>query len=308
MSKDLGKAFCTAYSLAEGEPLAGWGAHQERNILIRWPKGKWGQSLRVAEGMTSEIEAAVERAFKAGWRVNLIDRKSHDGARITVFLMPDALAFDLEADMLGPFLDAVPHGRAALEDYAPRPIEAPLILCCTHGKHDRCCAKWGFTSYKAIAAEAERRGGFDVWECTHLGGCRLAATVMVMPAMRKYGRMTPEDAAPLLAAEAEDRPYLSHYRGASHLDPAAQVAEVTALSAMTLTGPYRPARLTEINTPGSDRRFTVAVAGHAADILCHSDTVRTYGACTELHAAEPLEDTQIWRGEVLSITQTESYS
>ena len=299
--------FCTEYSISEGEPLSGWGAHQIRNILIRWPKGKWHQSMRLAGGMTPGMEAAIGRVYDAGWRVNLIDRKSCSGERITVFLMPDALAFDLEVGALEPFLDAVPQGRAAIECYGPRPLDAPLILCCTHGKHDRCCAKWGFGAYKAVAAEAERRGGFDVWECTHLGGCRLSATVMVMPAMRKYGRMTPVEAAPLLAAEAEDHPYVAHYRGASHLEPAAQVAEVTALAAIAPTGPHRPARLTETDTPGPARRFTVLVAGHAADILCRPDTVCTYGACTDLHADTPPEDKQIWRGETLSLTRMEAY-
>ena len=251
------------------------------------------------------MEAAIGRVYDAGWRVNLIDRKSCSGERIAVFLMPDALAFDLDPGALGPFLDAVPRGRAALGHYDPRPFDTPLILCCTHGRHDRCCAKWGFAAYKAIAAEAARRGGFDVWECTHLGGCRLSATVMVMPAMRKYGRMTPAEAVPLLAAEAEDRPYVAHYRGASHLEPAAQVAEVTALAAIAPTGPHRPARLTETDTPGPTRRFTVLVAGHAADILCRPDTVCTYGACTDLHADTPPGDKQIWRGETLSLTRTE---
>lgn len=71
-----------------------------------------------------------------------------------------------------------------------------LVLCCTHGRHDRCCAKFGFAAYKALVAAAERRwrDRFSVWEVTHLGGCRLAASVMLFPEMRKYGRLAPADA------------------------------------------------------------------------------------------------------------------
>ncbi|MFQ6548024.1 sucrase ferredoxin [Aestuariibius sp. 2305UL40-4] len=295
--------FCTEYSIAVGEPLAGWGKHQAKNVLIRWPKGKWRHSLRIAGGMNAQVEAAIARVVEAGWRVNLIDRKPHDGDSIRVFLMPEGLAFDLAPDDLAAFLDTVPRGAASLARFAPQPLDRPLVLCCTHGKHDRCCAKWGFAVYKALAAEAAKRQDFDVWECTHLGGCRLAAGVLTFPAMRKYGRLAPADAPKLLAAEAEGRPYLPCYRGACHLDPAAQVAEVTALQALSPTAPHPPAQVTEIPSSGRTRRFIVKVADHLAEIACHPGSVRSYGACEDMRDAAPPDPAEIWHGDVLSLTR-----
>ncbi|MCE0505903.1 sucrase ferredoxin [Roseivivax sp. GX 12232] len=296
--------FCTEHSFASGEPLAGWGAHQARNILIRWPKARWRHSLRIADGMQGEIAAAIERVFEAGWRVNLIDRKSETGAQIRVYLMPEALAFDLAPEALVPFLAAVPRGREALAAFAPSQAEAPLVLCCTHGKHDRCCAKWGFAVYKALAAEARRRGGFDVWECTHLGGCRLSAGVLTMPGMRKYGRLAPRDGPALLAAEAEGRPYLPCYRGAAHLTPPEQVAEVTALKRLAPMA-RGPIEVDWIGEEGAARIYRVRAANHVVQVRCTPGEVRAYGACDDLKAAEPLDPKTIWHGEILTAGTSE---
>ncbi len=300
--------FCSEHSSAAGEPLAGWGAHQVRNILIRWPKSGWRHSLRIAGGMPDQLQAAIARVVGAGWRVNLIDRKPYDSDLIRVFLMPEALVFDLEPGELAPFLDAVAN-HALLKGYHPKPLALPLILCCTHGKHDRCCAKWGFAVYKTLAAEARKTGGFDVWECTHLGGCRLSASVLTMPAMRKYGRLAPADAASFLAAEAEDRPYVPRYRGASHLSPVQQVAEVTALKAIRPSGLHGPAQILEVGASENERHFIVELTGHRARVICRRETVRAYGSCEDLDAALPLDPKEIWRGDFIAIikdTETNS--
>jgi len=287
--------FCTEHSLAAGEPLAGWGTHPARNVLIRWPKSKWRHSLRIAAGMAGETQAAIERVVAAGWRVNLIDRKGTATDRVRVYLYPDAVAVDLAHGALPAFLDAVPRGPAALAGFAPRPAARPLVLCCTHGRHDRCCAKWGFAVYRALAREAGRRGVVDVWEATHLGGCRLAAGVLVLPALRKYGRLAPRDAEPLLAAEAAGRPYLPCYRGAAHLSQPAQVAEVTALKHLAEHGIRAPATVREIG----EEHFAVAVGTARVAVQVRRDAVSSYGACADLDAAAPLAPKTVWHGVVL---------
>ncbi|RVT84341.1 sucrase ferredoxin [Rhodobacteraceae bacterium CCMM004] len=294
-------AFCTEHSAAAGEPLAGWGAHDAATVLIRWPKAKWRHSLRIAGGMDGGVRAAIARVVAAGRRVNLIDRKPYDGDGIAVFLMPEAVRIDIAAAELPAVLDAVGGEPSRLDRFRPVPVAAPLVLCCTHGKHDRCCAKWGFALYKAVAAEAEARGqDFDVWECTHLGGCRLAAGLLVLPALRKYGRLVPADAASLLAAEARGHPYVPRYRGASTLNPAAQAAEVAALGAVAPAGCYSP-QVAELGGTGRARRFAVTVGGRVVQVACRPGQVRSYGACDDLRAAKPLEAKEIWQAEILSV-------
>jgi len=294
--------FCSEHSLAVGEPLAGWGAHAARNVLIRWPKGRWRHSLRLAGGMDPALEAAIERVVAAGWRVNLIDRKGDEDSEARVFVFPQAVALDVPPDDLPGFLDALARDGFVPGSLPTRPVETPLILCCTHGRHDACCAKWGFAAYKALAAEAGRRGDFDVWEVTHLGGCRLSAGVLVLPALRKYGRLRPADAAPLLAAEAQGRPYLPRYRGAAHLDPPAQVAEVAGLQHLAEIGLHGTAGVTK----EAPNRYAVRVSGGTALMQTVPEEVRSYGACADLKAAEPLESKTVWRARLLSLTSTQT--
>ncbi|MEL6576363.1 MAG: sucrase ferredoxin, partial [Pseudomonadota bacterium] len=119
---------------------------------------------------------------------------------------------------------------------------------------------------------------------------------LVLPAMHKYGRLAPADAAPLLAAEAKGRPYLPRYRGAAHLPPREQVAEVAAREA--LTGASCAAAI----TPVDEDRYDVTLGKSTVRVACYPETLRAYGACEDLLAAKPLEPKTVWRGEVLSIT------
>ena len=53
----------------------------------------------------------------------------------------------------------------------------PLVAVCAHGKHDQCCAVRGRSATAAIAAQYPEL----TWECSHLGGDRFAAAMLVLP-------------------------------------------------------------------------------------------------------------------------------
>ena len=107
-------------------------------------------------------------------------------------------------------------------------MPGPLFTVCTNGKRDRCCALLGPPLYQALReAVALEQGapGAAVWQSTHVGGHRFAATVLVFPDGINYGRLAPDQAAELLAAQAEKRLLLRHLRGRVGLDPVAQAAD-----------------------------------------------------------------------------------
>lgn len=57
-----------------------------------------------------------------------------------------------------------------------------IVVVCTHGKRDKCCAKYGFPVYQRLADElVSANSDFSVWECTHVGGDRFAANVLWLP-------------------------------------------------------------------------------------------------------------------------------
>ncbi|HEX2254497.1 MAG TPA: sucrase ferredoxin [Thermoanaerobaculia bacterium] len=89
------------------------------------------------------------------------------------------------------------------------PVDEPLLLVCTHGRHDRCCARWGNPFYRSLAA----RVGDAAWQCSHIGGDRFAANLLWLPWGVFYGRLEATDLDRLVAACARREVLLDRYRG-----------------------------------------------------------------------------------------------
>ncbi|MBE9636217.1 sucrase ferredoxin [Salipiger mangrovisoli] len=216
--------FCSDASRAVGEPLAGTAKHPERLLLIRWPKGRWSRNLAIAQDMSPELVDVIEALRADGRRVNLIDRKQEAGGRCRLRLYPEQLGCDVDWAELPGVLQRLRDGDVT----GWIALDRPVMLVCTHGQKDRCCALHGFALYQALHEHAP---DFEVWESTHLGGCRLSAGALVLPALHKYGRLLPTDAAPLLEAERSGRPWAEKWRGPCDLVPEAQAVAVAAARA-----------------------------------------------------------------------------
>lgn len=102
------------------------------------------------------------------------------------------------------------------------PTDEPLVLVCTHGGVDACCAKLG----RPIAAALSERFGSLVWEMTHVGGCRFAANVMCLPAGVMYGQTDPGLSIRQVEAFLGGQVIEEGLRGHAGVPAAAQVAEL----------------------------------------------------------------------------------
>lgn len=98
----------------------------------------------------------------------------------------------------------------------------PVYATCAHGVRDQCCAIEG----RPVAAELDRQCPDRGWECSHLGGDRFAANVLVLPTGQLYGRIT--DPSALVAATEAGRTVPDRLRGQVGLPGAAQAAVVHA--------------------------------------------------------------------------------
>lgn len=222
--------FCTELSRQQGDPLAGSAAHIEHNLLISWPRAKWKRSLRHASDMPDALIEQLDAIAASGRRINLIQRRDQPEGLHRIYLMPERLSFDVQRDELQDFLGAWQRG-ASLDAWQPSAVTRDLVLCCTHGKKDKCCAKFGYAAFQALdKAAREHQLPFDIWESSHLGGCRLAASVILLSPARKYGRIAPDQAYSLLASEANGERYLPCYRGDSRLTPPQQCAQLAVLN------------------------------------------------------------------------------
>lgn len=97
----------------------------------------------------------------------------------------------------------------------------PFYLVCTNGKRDPCCARHG----RGVFKELSRLEPEGAWECSHVGGHRFAANVLMFPHGVYYGRTHLTDLHALLRAGREGRVLLNAYRGRTCYHPAAQAAE-----------------------------------------------------------------------------------
>ncbi len=188
-------------------------------------------------------------------------------------------------------LDAVGRGdQAAVIASLPAlaPIDEPVVLVCTNGKRDECCALLGRPLVSALAKVAPGR----VWEANHLGGHRFAPTATFLPAGSMHGHLTVETAAAVLDAAGRGETVLTGLRGRSTWTKRGQVAEVAvrrlidelALDALSVVGEDLEA-VTVRHIDG--RSWTVPVTSAPADPPRPESCGKEPFAMSILHAGTP---------------------
>ncbi|WP_226341175.1 sucrase ferredoxin [Gemmobacter serpentinus] len=214
-----GRQFCRDLTLARKEPLIGMGQAAARYILLRWPRGAWRVPRAQSRDMPPALSDAIRTATAHGAHVALVegdDIALSAGGRIRSACSAQEAARLLPGLALGAELDGQPDPRQ-------------IILCCTDGRQDPCCARYGHATFRALRAAADPTR-FRILQSTHLGGCRFAASLVHLPSRHRYGHLTPEQVPEFLAALGADQPYLPAWRGNPELSAPAQVAEHAALT------------------------------------------------------------------------------
>ncbi len=303
-------AFCAQISRDVAEPLPGTGGHPGSNLLLSWPSGRWSKTFNQAKDMTTDEVDAIAALAEAGRRLNLIDRKAQSRTTHRAYLMPESRAFDVPRSELVAFLSALKAGQS-LADWEVTDIPDSVVLCCTHGKKDRCCAKFGNASYKALTAAAETRPeAIEIWQSTHLGGCRLATSILVFPQARKYGRVDAELADAFLDAESKDRPFLPCYRGDRLLSPEQQVAEVAIRQhlAQQAIWPDRLEPESDTDLDGGRKKITLRWRSGTEfgqlRVLLAPETVERFGTCNAMDDGEEAVVHHTW--QVMSVFAEDS--
>ena len=268
--------FCTDLCLERGEPLAGTGDAPKRALMLAWPRGKWRAPRWESADMSPALAEAVHQAMQAGLHVALVDKVEADGSLPTLHALPENIFADFSDEAA--LITAIGN-YAAGTVFAGTPDTRPTIIVCTDSRRDACCARHGFSTYKALVQAADP-AKFNIVQSTHIGGCRFAASIVVMPNRQRYGRMTPAHAEGFIDAIGKGAIYLPTYKGRSDEPEAAQVAELAALQwatengldigAVALAGAI-PAHVNEGDSltleaalPG-DRRLSIRM--HAQDFL-----------------------------------------
>jgi Sucrase/ferredoxin-like len=210
---------CADAARLRGEPLIGSAVRYSRFLLLEVP-GPWGTSALAGRHMEAGVARQLASAAAASGTPVLLTRRagqrapggSGDGDRAMAWALADTSSgvervlwgsWRDPADLLGLDLSAV------LPDTAGATGPQRLALVCTNGKRDQCCALRGRPVAAAVAAVA----GWDTWECSHLGGHRFAATMMLLPSGDMFGALDEESAVEVMRRFDAGELMLSHYRG-----------------------------------------------------------------------------------------------
>jgi (2Fe-2S) ferredoxin len=108
-----------------------------------------------------------------------------------------------------------------------------MILVCTHGVHDVCCALRG----RPVAAALASRWPELVWECSHIGGDRFAPNLVILPDGFYYGNLDPENVVATVQGHLEGTVLPDRLRGMARFLPPVQAAAIAAYQRYSPLGP-----------------------------------------------------------------------
>lgn len=201
-----------------------------RLLLVEQPF-PWGrEGLRTSRFERDTALAIEARAREEGVRVQAIrrpGRTSEDTRRRWMFVDTRDSSRSMRC---GEFSEETELLELPFDGSRGRLDPSPLYLVCSHGRHDPCCGERGRPVVASLAASRPER----VWQASHLGGCRFAPTVLVLPLGIMYGRVPPSAAADVVAAAEAGEVLGGLFRGRIGIPPAAQAGIGFAHECLTM--------------------------------------------------------------------------
>ncbi|WP_392530433.1 sucrase ferredoxin [Nostoc sp. C117] len=229
--------FCSDYSREAGEDIIGSATNYQTYILVECPlpwtseafNSKWvPQNLRL---LVEEVKRAKlpirfllianDLSHKVNHTTLLIYQKKEglsNGYHKQEFKLPniEQVAAVVQKWLWGISINSEVETNTARD-----------ILVCTHGSHDKCCARYGAPFYfKVTATTADLNlENVRIWKSSHFGGHRFAPTVIDLPEGRYYGVLDPDLFRSILTRTGDIQCLNKVYRGWGILPAALQTLE-----------------------------------------------------------------------------------
>ncbi len=230
---------CSQQSLDAGEPLFGTAPTETSCWVLLEEHGAWAPKPLDSPGLAGAWRAALTPwlARRPHTRFQLVRGAVDDQApavsgarRLFIGVSDDtgsalwerelddapgpAIVASLDLQLFRPGTPPPPPARLAAH---------PIVLVCTHGRRDACCARLGVPVFRELEADF---GADRVWQTSHVGGHRFAANVVLLPHGYVFGRLD------VAAARRVVRGYfagrltdLDRFRGRSPYPAEVQAAE-----------------------------------------------------------------------------------
>jgi hypothetical protein len=224
---------CSDAARVRADPLAGSAPPARRWLLLEHP-GPWRTDAIAGAGINPDVLSTLVERTGLATRILLIRRPGRidrRAARRWILTALDSTTVTGRWRTDHDLLDAA----NALNPASPRQTETsqPLILVCTHGVHDVCCALRG----RPVALELASRWPDLVWECSHIGGDRFAPNVVLLPDGFYYGNLDETTALDTVEAHLAGNVLTDRLRGMARYLPPVQAAAIAAYERFGPLGP-----------------------------------------------------------------------
>ena len=220
--------YCSDFSISLGEPVFATAPRIEAWVLLEYPYAHPAKALKestLQENIKAHLSAALDSIPHS--RLLMIkrsNRKPQSGVNLILALSgtnnPRMTRFQLKDYPDIPSIDL----EAAFTELANNPEKgevSPLILICTNGKRDVCCARYGLPLFN----EMRKYDRADVWQSSHMGGHRFAANVISLPYGIYYARIPVSGAGLFVEHCSNGEINLPYYRGRTCYTAEQQAAE-----------------------------------------------------------------------------------
>ena len=221
--------YCSVLSRNSAEPLAGSAPFARHFVFITWPKKYWQyEALEAKGGFPQGLKKWMKEQSEVNGKISirLVSRAGLGQDKVEIYIYPEKYCYSnvlpsqIPAVLESYFRDGITTA------FSPAPIEGEQIFICTHGRHDKCCAKFGQELADKMRYHVSRqKTAVEVWDSSHLGGHRFAATMIDFPTGRAYGHLSADELPNYLASRKAAQVYGRAYRGSVFLSGLEQVAE-----------------------------------------------------------------------------------
>jgi hypothetical protein len=219
---------CSAAARHREEPLAGSAPVASRWLLVEH-QGPWSKKHLETPPLLGRTGQEVEDLVGSfGGRALLIRRPQRRGpeGEAPAWFVVDTVRGTWVRGTWRTAADLVDAAHALGTELSGSDEDAePMLLVCTQGTRDACCAVRG----RPIVAQLSKEWPEETWECTHLGGHRFSGTMLHLPSGACLGYLDPGSAVHVVRDLVEGRVPAAHLRGVTRWVPAVQAALAAVL-------------------------------------------------------------------------------
>lgn len=225
--------FCSEFSRQADEDIIGSGTNYSTYILVECPF-PWASEAFDSKSVPQNLRSLVEEVKQKQLSVRFLlitsaESRLNNHTKVLIFDQKkegllkgyQKKEFNVEtienvAEVVRKYLAGELPDLPSLALHANEEKQATRdILVCTHGSHDKCCARYGNPFYReALATVSELSlSHVRIWKASHFGGHRFAPTIIDFPEGRYYGVLDRKSFKSILTRTGDIKCLNRVYRG-----------------------------------------------------------------------------------------------